>query len=297
MTTFNHSRPDFAPYGFTCVRWEPAPMKRPDRHNEVELNLLERGSLTYLLGGNTVTIPARRLAVFWAAIPHQIISSRDNPEYFVATIPLVWFLQCKFPAHFVDAVMHARVVLDPDPQTRKGDLEMFDGWVHDFEKQDPQRQRASFLEIEARLLRFALAIPAEASAPRTRAKAPTTIETGGLNHVERMASFIARNYTERLTAEEISSAAGLHPNYAMSVFKKSMGITMIDCVTQHRVTHAQRLLATTDVKIIDVALGSGFVSLSRFYEAFGKWCGCSPKEYRRTQGSPNLQNPLNHSNQ
>ena len=297
MTSFNHARPDFAPYGFTCVRWEPVPMQRPDRHNEVELNLLERGSLTYLLGGDTVTIPARRLAVFWAAIPHQIISSKDNPEYFVATIPLVWFLQCKFPTHFVDAVMHARVVLDPDPQTRKGDLEMFDRWVHDFEKQDPQRQRASFLEIEARLLRFASAIPAETSSLKARSQAQPPVETGGLNHVERMACFIARNYTERLTAEQISSAAGLHPNYAMAVFKRSMGITMIDCVTQYRVTHAQRLLATTDEKIIDVALSSGFVSLSRFYEAFNKWCGCSPKEYRRTQGSPNLQDSLKRNNQ
>ena len=297
MTTFNHSRADFAPYGFTCVRWEPMPMMRPDRHNEVELNLLKRGFLTYRLGGNTVTIPARRLALFWAAIPHQIISSRDNSEYFVATIPLVWFLQCKFPDHFVDAVMHARVVLDPNPQTYKGDLEMFDRWVHDFEQQDPKRQRATFLEIEARLLRFALAIPTKTSAFKTRSQSQSTLETGGLNHVERMAGYIARHYTERLNAEEVSSAAGLHPNYAMSLFKKSMGMTMLDCITQYRVTHAQRLLATTNIKIIDVALSSGFVALSRFYEAFNTWCGCSPKEYRQNQRSANLQDFKNQNKQ
>jgi hypothetical protein len=56
-------------------------MKRADRHNEIELNLLKRCSLKYLLGGNTVTIPAGRLAVFWAAIPHQIIVSENNAEY------------------------------------------------------------------------------------------------------------------------------------------------------------------------------------------------------------------------
>ena len=134
------------------------PMQRADRHNEIELNLLKRGSLTYLLGGNTVTIPAGRLAVFWAAIPHQIISSKDKAEYYVATIPLSWFMQCQFPAHFVDAVLHARVVLDPDPKKRGGDVEMFEQWVHDFEKPDAERQRVAFLEIEARFLRFALAL-------------------------------------------------------------------------------------------------------------------------------------------
>ena len=280
MVSFDPSRPKFAPYGFTCEIWTPVPMKRADRHNEIELNLLRQGSLTYLLAGNTVTIPARRLAVFWAAIPHQIISSKDKTEYFVATIPLAWFLQCQFPVHFVDAILHARVVLDPEPRTRGGDVEMFEQWVHDLGEPDPLRRRIAFLEIEARLLRFALAVPPQTPTCRGRKTEQLMIDTGGLNRVEQMASFIAQHYTEPLTAEQISQATGLHPNYAMALFKKTLGITLIDCVTQHRVSHAQRMLATTDEKIIEVALSSGFASLSRFHEAFKRMCSCSPKEYR-----------------
>lgn len=280
MVSFDPTRPSFAPYGFTCELWTPVPMKRADRHNEIELNLLKRGSLTYLLGGNTVTIPAGRLAVFWAAIPHQIIAAKDKAEYYVATIPLAWFLQCQFPAHFVDAILHARVVLDPEPQLRGGDLEMFARWVHDLEKPNPARRRVAFLEIEARLLRFALAVPPAGSRQRSRKSGPVMIETGGLNRVEQMALYIAQHYHEPLTAEQISQAAGLHPNYAMALFKKALGLTLIDCVTQHRVSHAQRLLATADTKIIQVALNSGFNSLSRFNEAFKKSCGCSPRQYR-----------------
>ena len=297
MATFNHKRPDFAPYGFTCVRWTPTVMQRADRHNEIELNLLKRGSLTYLMGGNTVTIPAGRLAVFWAAIPHQIISTKDNAEHFVATIPLTWFLQCKSPPHFVDAVMHARVVLDPDPQKRQGDLEMFERWVNDLEKSDPQRQRVAFLEIEARLLRFAMAVPAELHTDKIRSQSQSTAEIQGLSRVEQMSCFIAQHYTEKVTVEQIGVAVGLHPNYAMTLFKRAMGISLIDFVTQHRVSHAQRLLATSDMKIIDVALNSGFFSFSRFYEAFHKWCGCRPKDYRRSHLStkPSLPEELKES--
>ena len=93
MTSFDQSRKDFAPYGFTCVRWAPTLMPRSDRHNEIELNLLEHGSVTYLLGGQKVTIPAGRLALFWAGTPHQIIGFESKAEYFIMTIPLVWFLQ------------------------------------------------------------------------------------------------------------------------------------------------------------------------------------------------------------
>ena len=51
MVSFDPNRPDFTPYGFTCVRWSPSPMRRPDHHNEIELNLLQSGWLIYLLGG------------------------------------------------------------------------------------------------------------------------------------------------------------------------------------------------------------------------------------------------------
>jgi AraC-like DNA-binding protein len=180
----------------------------------------------------------------------------------------------------VDAILHARVVLDPEPRTRGGDLEMFERWVQDLEEPDPLRQRIAFLEIEARLFRFALAVPVKTPAIRRRRAVRSVIETGGLNRAEQIALFIAQHYTEPLTAEQISASVGLHPNYAMALFKKSLGLTLIDCVTQHRVSHAQRLLATTHEKIIDVALNSGFGSLSRFHEAFKKWCDCSPKQYR-----------------
>jgi len=280
MVSFNSSRPDFAPYGFTCQRWTPVPMKRPDRHNEIELNLLRQGSLTYLFGGNSVTIEAGRLAVFWAAIPHQIIGSSDNAEYFVATIPLVWFLQFPFPEHFLHAILHAQVVLDPQSDGVRNDLELFAQWVHDFRSPLPARKRIILLEMEARLLRVALTLPRSKSTFRRVKKPRLLLGTGALTRVEQVACFIAQHYTEPLTAEQIAKSTGLHPNYTMGLFKKTFGMTLIDCVTQHRVSHAQRLLAITTEKIVDVALASGFNTISRFNEAFKKSCGCSPREYR-----------------
>ena len=58
---FDASRTDFTPYGFTCELWVPTPMPRPDRHNEVEMNFLPSGTLTYLLGGTRITVEAGRL--------------------------------------------------------------------------------------------------------------------------------------------------------------------------------------------------------------------------------------------
>src|SRR5438876_6885126 len=143
---FDPSRPDFAPYGLTCERWTPSLMRRPDRHNEVELNLLDSGTVTYLLGGRKVTVEAGRLAVFWAAIPHQIIDARGvKSAYFVATLPLAWFLQAKLPDRLVQPILHAEMVCDPKSAPRR-DRHSFEEWFDDLRGRREERHRAATLE-------------------------------------------------------------------------------------------------------------------------------------------------------
>ncbi|HUR57594.1 MAG TPA: helix-turn-helix domain-containing protein [Opitutaceae bacterium] len=281
MVSFDPNRPDFAPYGFTCVRWNPTPMRRPDRHNEVELNFLGSGWLTYLLGGRKVRIEANHLSAFWAAIPHQIIDFGTATEYFVATIPLPWFLQCRFPDNLVQPLLQGQVVTDPRPGQAVADAELFAQWERDLRHPPGEPNRAALLEMEARLLRLALGAPSLRTENDPVRKRPVALGDGGLNKVEQMACLIAQRYTERLTVDEIGRAVKLHPNYAMSLFQKTFGTTLIEYLTQHRLLHAQRLLATTDEKIVNVAFTSGFSSISRFNDAFRRACGCPPREYRR----------------
>jgi AraC-like DNA-binding protein len=281
MVSFDPDRPDFAPYGFTCVRWNPAPMRRPDRHNEVEINFLESGHLTYLLGGRKVRIEANRFSAFWAAIPHQILEFGEETEYFVATLPLPWFLQCRLPDTLVQPLLQGQMISAPAPAGASADGQMFAQWERDLRAADAELKKAVLLELEARLLRLARAIAPERPGAAGARKRHVMLSGGGLNRVEQMACLIAQRYTERLTVEDIGRAVKLHPNYAMNLFQKTFGTTLIEYLTQHRVSHAQRLLATTDMKIVDVAFSSGFSSISRFNDAFRRACGCSPREYRR----------------
>jgi len=281
VETFDFNRPDFAPYGFTCVRWHPTPMRRPDRHNEIELNFLETGWVTYLLGGQKIRVEAGQLTAFWAAIPHQIIAYGNEPEYFVATMPLAWVLQSKLPDHFMHALLQGRVISERRRERTKFDALLFANWENDLRKSSGGILKAVLLEMEACLLRLAVgADQLDKNSAKVRQQR-IVISQGGLNKVEQMACLIAQRYTERLTVEAIGRAVGLHPNYAMSLFQKSFGTTLIDYLTQHRISHAQRLLATTDRKILEIGLDAGFGSISRFNDAFQRACGCSPRDYRR----------------
>jgi len=279
MVRFDPDRPDFSPYGFSCVRWTPTVMPRCDRHNEIELNLLEGGKLVYLIGGRKVTVPAGRLTAFWAGIPHQIIDFQGLDEYFVMTIPLAWFLQWRLPDRLIQPILHGRMIAEPESQLAS-DLARFTAWREDLQTGSEERRHAGVLEVEARMRRLALTVEAEQSG-RSGRKSSTVLGEHQLGRAEEIARFIAQNYTQPLTAEVIGRHVGLHPNYAMTLFQRTFGATLVRYITQHRLSHAQRLLVTTEDLILSIALDSGFGSLSRFNEVFRQASGCTPREYRR----------------
>lgn len=270
LKRFDTARPEFEPYGLTCELWMPAPMSRPDRHNEIEVNLLTAGSLTYLLGGRRISIEASRVAVFWAAIPHQIVAFEGQAPYFVVTVPLSGFLSAGLELSIVNRILHGELVMDA-PADACDELK-FQQWERELRDGDPTCARAVRLEVQARLLRLGRAV---SESPTPRYPEPT------LSRADQLACYIARNYQEPLTSKRIAADNGLHANYAMNLFRRAFGTTMTAFITQHRVSHAQRLLVTTDDPIVEIAFGAGFRSLSRFNEAFKAACGCSPREYRK----------------
>jgi AraC-like DNA-binding protein len=69
----------------------------------------------------------------------------------------------------------------------------------------------------------------------------------------------------------------------MALFRERCGVTLGEYLAQQRISQAQRLLATTDKKIVDVAFASGFGSVSQFYDTFAHYCGQTPKDFRLRQ--------------
>jgi AraC-like DNA-binding protein len=280
MKRFDPTRPDFSPYGFTCERWVPACMSRPNRHNEIELNLLTEGSLTYLFGGGRTTIPAGRLALFWAAIPHQIVDFEGDMPYFVATVPLSEFLQSAHEILFVNRILRGELLVEQAAD--ECDALRFQQWVSELREGESANEAAARLEVQGRLMRFAR---------RVRNRPTVSRPAANLPRADQIACYIARNSHKPLTAQSIADAVGVNPNYAMNLFRQTFNTTITSFLTEHRISHAQRLLVTKDDSILSIAMAAGFQSLSRFNEAFKSTCGCAPREYRKTHRARFLNQP------
>ena len=96
-----------------------------------------------------------------------------------------------------------------------------------------------------------------------------------------MCDFIAENFLDDIDSVDIAAAADIHPKYAMSVFRKTTGMTLNEYVNLLRLSYAQALLMKDDANVINVAMDSGFGSLSAFNKSFRKLAGMSPSDFRK----------------
>ena len=253
-------------------------MPCPHTHSDIEINVpLQGEGLRYLYAGKIYEVPSGRLAVFWGGIPHQLLSGKKRSEGVWLTLPLPWVLQWDLPGNLARRLLAGELVVE---KTAQDNTSTVPRWVEDFESGGTARRRVFLIELEARLYRLGLCHSAETG---TSEKNPVS---GGESRLVEITSLIAARYCEEVTVEEIASRLSLNPRYMMRLFRRLTGISVWEYVLRLRVAHAQRLLITTNKKIADLAMESGFGSVAPFYAAFKKWGGGgSPVDYRRKVGN------------
>ncbi|GAB4448423.1 MAG: helix-turn-helix domain-containing protein [Chloroflexi bacterium OHK40] len=258
-------------YGLASWCGMATSMGHAHRHNDLELNLVERGGLSYRFGDQLVELREGDLGLFWAARPHQL--SFGHPDLWMhwVTLPLATFLSWRLPEHLAGPVLRGMPLIWPWPD--RGIVGQLARWHAALARGGAERQRIVSLELEALLRRCALEL-VEGEGPPARAPQ----RRSGI--AERMAHFIAEHYARPLTVAEVATAVGLHPHYAMQRFRQSYGVSMLTYLTQYRVARAQELLATTKWGVLEIGLAAGFGSASRFHSAFKAACGVSPGAYR-----------------
>jgi len=246
------------------------PMKRAHTHPDIEINYVEAGFIEYLFGGRRRRVEAGMLAVFWGGVPHQITRCSRHGSGVWLTVPMANFLYWPIPGRFGIRLLGGEMATGGVPAS------MLRRWREDFDTGDPARRAVLWLELEAALHRLALA---QGGGDAT---APLAGKGSGAAHVVRIAGYLAKSYAEEIDLPAIAGAVGLNPKYVARIFKAHTRLTVHAYLTRLRLAHAQRLLASTDLRVVDAALQSGFGSPASFYAAFKRLGdGAAPRSYRR----------------
>lgn len=94
-------------------------------------------------------------------------------------------------------------------------------------------------------------------------------------------NYINEHFAENLTLEQAASLAGFSKYHFTRLFRQYAGTSFYKYLNQKRITHAKNLLLDPDLSVTDVAMQSGFTSISAFLRMFHLVTNCTPTEFRK----------------
>ena len=98
--------------------------------------------------------------------------------------------------------------------------------------------------------------------------------------LNRVKEFIHENLHEDLGLAEIAAAAGLSRFHFARAFRKSTGQTPQQYLTEQRIEHAKKLLAASDMPLVEISMQAGFKNQSHFTTLFRRLTTYTPKGWR-----------------
>lgn len=100
--------------------------------------------------------------------------------------------------------------------------------------------------------------------------------------VEKVHYFISKNFSLKISLDELSQRYNVNKNTLCTLFKRTYGITIIDYVNTVRVNRAKIFLRQDELNMTQIAELMGFTSVHYFSRIFKQYTGTSPTAYAKT---------------
>lgn len=106
----------------------------------------------------------------------------------------------------------------------------------------------------------------------------------GTSRALRIADYIDRHYADpELSIDSLSAIFKISPSYLSRIFKREKGVGVLPYLQNKRIAQARVLLASTQLRIRQIALQVGFFSDQTFTRTFKSLTGVTPSAYREAR--------------
>lgn len=104
--------------------------------------------------------------------------------------------------------------------------------------------------------------------------------------IQRVVDEIEVRLEENLKVSDLAQLANFSDFHFHRVFQSIVGLPVMEYVRKRRLVQAAFSVATTNEKLLDIALNCGFGTQETFIRAFRKMYGMTPGEYRKRGAHP-----------
>lgn len=100
-----------------------------------------------------------------------------------------------------------------------------------------------------------------------------------LERYHKIFSYLNQNYEQKITSDSLAKSLHVSAAY-LSEFWRKNSIGFRNSLEFIRVSHSEIELLTTNHTIASIAQDCGFSDTKYYYQAFHKWYGCTPRQFR-----------------
>ncbi len=262
--------------------FKPTLMDRPHWHGHVEANYMRHGRMHYIVDGEKIIVEPSTFVIFWANVPHQLVAVEQigstTPELSNIYLPLDAFL---FMPHIqelqVNILTGGMIVIPQDIF----EVSCLKRWYSDYRTHKVEHIDVVMMEINALFWRASLTEFEYLRKPWRENRKESTQSAVHVRHVVSMVRFILENIDKPLTNLDVTEVTGLHANYALSLFSKTMLISPKQFIIRMRLVRARSMILESKTAISSIAVECGFNSISQFYDHFSKAYETTPQSLRK----------------
>lgn len=98
---------------------------------------------------------------------------------------------------------------------------------------------------------------------------------------QRIVRYVDENYMHKLKLADLAQQEGCSLSYLSHFIRQTIGMTFQDYVSTVRFNSACKLIADTDMRLLDICVAAGFSDYRYFCRIFRQQYGLTPEEYRR----------------
>ena len=98
---------------------------------------------------------------------------------------------------------------------------------------------------------------------------------------QRIVRYVDENYMHKLRLADLAVLEGCSLSYLSHFIRQTVSMTFQDYVNTVRFNSACKLIADTDMRLLDICVAAGFSDYRYFCRTFRQQYGLTPEEYRR----------------
>ena len=260
-------------------------------HDYVELIYLLEGKVTASLNGRIHTVQKGEMIVINSRDVHAVWSQADTEYVIIQFDPEILYTS----AH---SILETRYVL---PCTTKNnrrqhvfsqkDSGMTD--LHDLVLQTltefKDRKYGFELAVKSNICRIFLGVLRAWKSTGEDGSQNIELKEKDIVRLNKVISLLDQQYMNSITAEEMAFQCNMSYCYFSRFFKMAAGRSFTRYLNEIRLSEAEKLLISTDKSVTEVAMETGFSSISYFISQFRESRRLSPQQFRRKLKESALQ--------